>query len=54
MIISLDKALHFHGRSGPEDGPSLHEFLSVQIPDVLPDMAAIREALWQRIKLPVK
>jgi len=42
---SLDEALHFHSRSGAEDGPSLHEFLSVQIPDVLPDMTAIREVL---------
>jgi RNA polymerase primary sigma factor len=45
MIISLDEALHFHGRSGLEDGPSLHEFLAAPAPDVLPDMTAIREAL---------
>lgn len=45
MTISLDAALHFHGRSGSEDGPSLHEFLAVPASDVLPDVTAIREAL---------
>ncbi len=45
MTISLDEALRFHSRSGPEDGPSLHDFLAVQVPDVLPDMTAVREAL---------
>lgn len=45
MIISLDEALHFHGRSGLEDGPSLHEFLAAPAPDVLPDMTALRAAL---------
>jgi len=45
MTISLDAALHIHGRSGLADGPSLHAFLAAPAPDVLPDLTALRAAL---------
>ena len=45
-MISLDAALQFQSSGGgTEDGPSLHDFLVVPFPDVLPDMTALHEAL---------
>lgn len=45
-MISLDAALQFRSSGGgTEDGPSLHDFLVMPFPDVLPDVTALHEAL---------